>query len=142
MSLSNVLPYFRSVMNSLNHSEWKDALSDDNIPSNLLDRAYHLLLEDASPIKQNQDVIEINQPISVKLYVKGFRTTSDGRDRAVLFQEGVIKKALEDARRCTTYVGIKNVLFVGGGIRELSSDNDNIMRVTLNFNCIVMMANA
>lgn len=142
MSLTKVIPYFRTVMDTLGHKEWKDALADDNIPSTVLDRSYHILMGDASNIKQNQDAIEVNQPIAVKLFVKGYRQTADGRDRAITYQEAIIKKALEDARRCQTYEGIKNVIFQNGGITELSSDNDNTMRVTLNFNCIVIMANA
>ncbi len=129
-------------MKALNHNEWTDALNDENIPSTIIDRSYHLLLGDASNIKQNQDLIEINQPISVKLYIKGYRDTADGRNRAIVHQEAIVKKALEDARRCQTYDGIKNVTFQGGGINELSADNDNTMRVTMNFNCIVLMANA
>jgi hypothetical protein len=137
-----VLPYFRTAINTLNHTEWKDAFSDDNIPSTLIDRSYHLLLTDSSTIKQNQDLIEINQPISVKLYVKGYRNTSDGRDRAIGYQEALIKEILETDRRAASYSGIKNVLYLGGGLEELSQDNDNLIRVTLNFNCYVIMAAA
>lgn len=143
MSLTSVLPYFRSVMTtSLNHKEWKEAFADDNIPSTIIDRSYHLLLGDTSNIKQNQDLIEITQPVSVKLYVKGYRNTSDGRDRAVEYQEAIIKEALETDRRATTYSGIKNVIYQGGGLTELAVDNDNLIRVTLNFNCHVIMAAA
>ena len=143
MSLTSVLPYFRSVMTTaLNHREWKDAFSDDNIPSTIIDRSYHLLLGESSNIKQNQDLIEVLQPVSVKLYIKGFRDTSEGRDRAVQYQEAAIKEALETDRRGAAYTGIKNVLYQGGGLTELSTDNDNLIRITLNFNCHVIMAAA
>lgn len=143
MSLTSVLPYFRSVMTTaLQHKEWKDAFSDDNIPSTIIDRSYHILLGDTSNIKQNQDLIEVNQPVAVKLYIKGFRDTSDGRDRAVQYQEAAIKETLETDRRAAAYTGIKNVTYVGGGLTELSADNDNLIRITLNFNCHVIMAAA
>lgn len=129
-------------MTALGHQEWKDAFADDNIPSNLMNRAFHILLTDNSNVKQNQTVIEINQPVAVKLYVKGYRNTADRRDQAMVYQEAAIKKALEDDRRCQTYAGIKNVIYQGGGLTELSADDDNVIRVTMNFNCIVMMANA
>lgn len=144
MSQASVIPYFREVMTSLNHKEWKDAFSDDNIPSTIVDRSYHLLLGSGSAIKQNQEVIEINQPVSLKLYVKGYRDTADGRDRAITFMESIIKKALETDRRAAgTYAsGIKNVLLLSSDLDELDVSNDNIIRVTLNFNCIVMLANS
>ncbi len=143
MSLANVIPYFRSVMTTLNHQEWRDALADDNIPKTLLDRAFHMRLGEATTIKQNQEVIEITQPIAIQLFVKGYRNTADGRDRAVGYQDAIVKKALETDRRCAnaTYTGIKNVQFQSTAINELSNDNDNVMKVTLNFNCIVMVAN-
>src|SRR5690606_922977 len=118
------------------------AFSDDNIPSTIIDRSYHLLLGESSNIKQNQDLIEVLQPVSVKLYIKGFRDTSEGRDRAVQYQEAAIKEALETDRRGAAYTGIKNVLYQGGGLTELSTDNDNLIRITLNFNCHVIMAAA
>lgn len=142
MSLTSVVPYFRTAMNSLNHTEWKDAFSDDNIPSTLMDRAYHILVSETNNIKQNQDLIELEQAVSVKLYVKGYRTTSDGRDRAITYQENVIKEILETDRRAASYSGIKNVKYTGGGLTELSQDNDNLIRITLNFNCHVIMAAA
>jgi hypothetical protein len=142
MSLTNVVPYFQGVMNSLGHKEWRDALADDNIPRTLIDRSYHLQLGEASTIKQNQDLIEIMQPVVVKLYVKGYRSTWEGRDKALQFEEAIIRTALSEARRHQAYVGIRNVLFLSGSVAELSTDNDNTMRVTINFNCYLIMASA
>ncbi len=140
MSLTKVVPYFRTVMTTLGHKEWKDALDDTNIPSTVLDRSFHIMVGDSTPIKQNQDLIEINQAMSISLFVKGYRDTATGRDQALTYQEAIIRKALEDARRATTYDGVKNVKYAGGNISELSDTNNNVMRLTMNFNCFVIMA--
>lgn len=130
-------------MKSLDHKEWKDALSDDNIPSTIQDRCYHLLLGQASNIKQSHTAIEIMQPVSIKLYVKGYRDTNEGRDKAVTYQDAVIKRALVESRRNgSSYPGVKNVIFVDSAIEQMSSDNDNVFRVTMNFSCYLTMASA
>ena len=142
MSITNVVPYFRTVMNSLGHREWTDAFNDDDIPRTVLDRSYHIELGALANDKQNQDLIEVVQSVAVKLYVKGFRNTADGRDKSAQYMDAIIKKALEDDRRAQSYAGVKNVRLVGGDIGELSTDNDNAMRVTINFNCHLIMANS
>jgi len=127
---------------SLGHTEWKDAFADDNIPSTLINRAYHLLLGESTKLKQNQDLIEVNQQVSVKLYVKGYRDTNERRTKAIEYLEAAIKETLETDRRAAAYNGIKNVTYVSGGLSEYSVDNDNLIRITMNFNCHVIMAAA
>ncbi len=142
MSLQAPIAYFRTILNSLGHKEWKDAFSDDNIPSTVLDRMYHLLLGEASSIKQNQDMIELTAPMAIKLYVKGYKDPVDGRDKAAAYFDNILKNALAADNRVTQTNGIKNITFVGGGLSELDVDNDNIIKVTMNFNCFITMATA
>lgn len=141
MSLTNVKPYFRTVLKELGHREWKDAFNDENIPGTVLNRSYHLKLGDSSPIgTQDSNLIKISQPITIKLYVKGYRNVNEGVDTAVEYAEAIIKKALGDVRRSTSYTGIMNVTFGGKTQNELSTDNDNVIKVELNFNCVVLLA--
>lgn len=138
---SQVLPYFRAVMKALGHTEWKDPLNDENIPDTIINRAYHLRLGDASSIKQNQTAIEVNQPIQVRLFVKGYKASNETRDRAVEFMDAIVQRSLNEARRnASTYTGIKNVSLVNSLVDELAQSNDNTMRVTVNFNVYLIMA--
>ncbi len=140
MSLTKVVPYFRTVMTTLGHKEWKDALDDTNIPSTILNRAFHIMPTEASSLKQNQDAIEIEQAVAVKLYVKGFSNTAAGRDLAMQYQEDVIRSALTDSTRAQLYPGLKNVKFSGSNLTELSANNNDVIRVTMNFKCFIIMA--
>ncbi len=141
MSMSAPVSYFRSVMNNLGFKEWPDAFADDNIPATLIDRQYHLQLSDAANLKQNQDIIDFSCPIAVKFFIKGFRTTAEGRDKATAYFDNVLKASLLASTRCTQTNGIKNVIFDGGNIATIG-DNDNLVKVTMNFNCILMLATA
>lgn len=137
MSLASVIPYFQTVMNELGHTEWTDAFNFENIPSTVIDRAYHLTLESGTGIKQNQNDIETQQPISVRLFVKGFRDPAEGRDRAVGYVEDVIQKALSASRRLTG--GLKNVQLQNMSYQAFGDTNDNIVMATLNFNTLVLL---
>ncbi len=138
MSLSQVLTYGRTAMIALQHTEWKDALPTgsevDNVPSTKLDRAFHIRLGACGPTRQNQTLIELNAPLEVILFVKGYKDTAAGRDRAAGYLTEIITTFLQNDRRIASVASIKNVLFVSGDIKELSSDNDNAFMVVCNFN--------
>jgi hypothetical protein len=140
MSLAAPVTYFRTVMNALSHKEHKDAFNDENIPSTALHRSYHLYLEQASIVNQNQSVIEVLQPIRVRLFVKGYRDPWTGRETALGYADSILKSALAPTRRHTQTSGIKNVTFISGQPTELSIDNDNVIQMELNFNCLVLLS--
>ncbi len=139
MSITNVIPYFRSILKGLGHKEWEDAFNNDNIPSTILNNAFHLRLGDGTPIKQNMHLIEMEQPIKVSLFLKGYLKPALGRDNAVKACEAVMKKALNAETRTSEFVGIKNVLFSGFRVGELAIENDNVIRAEIDFNCVVYL---
>jgi hypothetical protein len=54
MSLTSVRPYFRTHCNALGFTEWMDGFNIENIPSTLIDMAYHIGPPQTTGISNNQ----------------------------------------------------------------------------------------
>lgn len=139
MSLEQVRPYFRTVMNNLGYTEWTDGFNWQNIPSTVVDGSYHMELLEASGLKQNQNDIEIEQPIVVRLFVKGFRDPAAGIDLSMEKLVGIIKEALKSSQR-TLGTYLKNVKFVSASPEPFGESNDNMVMMRMQFDTLVILA--
>jgi hypothetical protein len=125
-------------MTELGFLEWTDGFNWQNIPSTVVDGTYHLELLDANGIKQNQNDIEIEVPIVIRLFVKGFRDPAAGIDDAVLKCQSIITKALKPSTRLTG--DLKNVTFSSAVPEPFGESNDNLIMMRIEFNTLVILA--
>lgn len=140
MKLSDVLPFFRTQLNALQYKEWVDSFNFDNIPSTILDRRYHLELNDALGVRNNQLDQECNAPVTVRVFFKAFRNTSAARDFAVTKGQELIEAILQPEVRVADYAdGIKNIVFDSMLIEDAIVSNDNITVLTLGFTALVYL---
>ena len=138
MSLSLVKPYFVARCEEVGLQRHPDPFNESNIPSTLIDYAYQLNLTTASIRKMNQNDLELDAPIEVIFYVKGYRDPDSGQDDAISKAEELIVACEAPSLRLGT--GLKNVIFQTMAIESLDATNDNIIRVRLNFNTITILA--
>ena len=131
MSMTLVKPYFKARCIAVGLKEHKDAFNQENIPSTYLDNTFHVLLGDFSGIKLNQSDQEINCSVSVSFWIKGFKTPSEGLDRAVSKSEQLLKETLKNSNRLGQC--LKNIVFNDVSYTALSDDNDNAIKCTMNF---------
>jgi len=140
MKLSDVLPFFRSQLNALQYKEWTDSFNFENIPSTILDRRYHLELNDALGVRNNQLDQECNAPVTIRIFFKAFRDTSAARDLAIKKGQEIIETVLKPEVRVTDYAdGIKNIVFDSMLIEDAIVSNDNITVLTLGFTALVFL---
>lgn len=138
MSLTKVIPYFKDRCKAKGLTENVDAFGTE-IPSTIRDRSFHVVLGDVG-VKQslNQHGLVLSSPVSVYVWIKGYRNPAEARDSAIALGEALIRDCLLAANRFS--VDIKNIEFNNMVIEPLSVDNDNIAQLTLGFNAVVGMA--
>ena len=98
MGLTTVRPYFKARMESLGYREWKDNFNFENIPSSQLEKVYHLATENGSGIRDNQADQEIEMPIEIRFFKKGYRYVSEAYDSSIESAQGAIKEREERQR--------------------------------------------
>lgn len=137
MSLSSVRSYFRSRCLAVGLKEHADAFNEENIASTYLDNSFHVMLNGFSGIKLNQNDQEVRCGVIVSFWIKGFRNPTEGLDRAVSKSELLIKETLKNSNRLGQC--LKNVVFLDVAYAALSEDNDNAIKVTLNFEALTIL---
>lgn len=140
MSMINAREYIRSRAKSLGLSEWKDGFDSSNLPDTILDKSFWLDMSDiASGIRRDQIDYEINFPISVRLFRKGYRTPADAIDDSIALIENLIKAVCAPAQANAQKNGIIGVTFDTSRIEPISASNNNSVVATVTFNFFVIL---
>lgn len=137
MSFEVVRPYFKTRCENVGLVEHDDAFNLDNIPDSILDDSFHVAFNSFLGVKSNQNDQEVSVPVTVVFYKKGFRYPNEGVDSALIKAEALIKEVQSPTNRLGTT--IKNVTTVDGNIEPISLANDNIIRVRIVFNVILVL---
>jgi hypothetical protein len=119
----DVREYFRTILNSLGFREWKTAFSYDNIPSSILNESYHLTVEPIVGGPANHQCHEFDCPITLRVFLKGFRDESESVDAAMEVMQNILCAVLDSKVRLGS--NIKDVVANSVQPIPLSSTNDN-----------------
>lgn len=139
MSFTLVKPYFRTACEAVSLRKHPDPFNENNIPSTIIDYSYQLNFNSPASLRKfNQNDLELDCPIEVIFYVKGYRDPDLGQDQALAKAEELILQAETAALRLGTC--IKNVIFQTMRTEQLATSNDNVIRVRLTFNTITSLA--
>lgn len=139
MSMTACKAYFRTQANAIGLKEWKDGFSFSNIPSNIIDKSYHLESGPGVGVKLNQNDQEINFQMIVRIFVKGFRDPASGIDTAIALTEDLLEQALDPATRLTQTTGIKQVTFESVNFEPPIGDNDNLVIASVQFRVLTIL---
>jgi len=131
MSVTAVIPLFRTQMDGLGYNEWTDAFNIENIPSTIIDGSYHIEVGNGSGGVINQHVQNISMPIVLRLFRRGFRDSASMRDEMLGELETIICNILAPAIRLS--VSVKNIEFDGFTLEPLDESNDNSAILEMNF---------
>ena len=84
MSLSKVRTYFRNQFTATDSKfkEWDDAFNSANIPSNIIDKAYHITYSVPSSDPFSTHLTD-NVEVSVSVFFKGYKKPTDTLDMAM-----------------------------------------------------------
>lgn len=136
MSISLIRPYVTKQLTTLGYIEWDDAFGEDNIPSTLVDRAFHQRMGRISGVGLNQETLEYITTFEIKIYFKGFNNPEQAVDQSLIECEGVIVKMLDIVDYTTA--GIKGITFNALNVDPFDQTlNDNLVVATLEFDARV-----
>src|SRR3990167_8307594 len=138
MSFRDVKAYFKARLVTVDPKlrEHLDGFNQENIPNNLLDKSWHLLDETTGRISQSQTCLLVNYPISLSVWLKGYKNPVGALDTARDLSEAIIKECLKHSNRATQPI-IKNILFETMELSPLAQSNDNTIKITLRFIALV-----
>ena len=137
MSTTAVLPLFRTRLNGLGYREWTEAFNIENNPSTILDKSYHLEINDSTSVVINQHVLTITMPLTVRIFRKGFRDNSAMRDEMLAEMESFVCDILLPNVRFGS--AVKNIVFNGFSLLPLDESNDTSVVLEMSFSTQVML---
>jgi hypothetical protein len=126
---------FRTVLDSIGFNEWKDGFNTEDIPSSLIDGAYHLTSYSASAVSHNHTDLSVEQRIQVTVWRKGYKDFASGIDALNQDADLIFGTLLAPSNRLTP--ALKSIKFVSMTIEPLAVSNDNSAKLTLDFDCLV-----
>lgn len=131
MSLTAVRTYFRTRLNSLGYSEWDDGFNYENIPENIIDKAYHIENFEGEKVSLNQTDLEIDMKVVTRVYFKGFRTIKEALDMADEKIETILVEVLKPTNRLTGTSGLRDIQLDGFVKLPLAESNDNTILIEI-----------
>lgn len=140
MSLASIKPYFSSKLSGFGYTEWNDGFGEDNIPSNLIDKAFHQRVLSINAASINQESYEMLVNHQIKIFFKGFNDPALAIDESLVASQSIISSCLKLSDY--TQAGIKGLFFDQMSIDPYDDQaNDNVVVATLQFsvrvfNCI------
>ena len=140
MSLTASRSYLRARAEAIGLREWKDGFNFSNIPSNILNKSFHIQSNLGVGVKSNMSDQEINFAHTVRIFAKGFRDAAAGIDSAIALAEYYIKECVNVQRRVGQENGIKNVVFESVSFDAGDSSNDNLVVASITFRIFVVLA--
>ena len=139
MSLKQSYNYFRARCKVVGLREWSDGFNSDNIPSSIIDKSYHIKQGQITGIKLNQNDQEVNFPIVLEVFVKGFRDPYSAIETSAELVEDILIECLKATNRVTQGNGIKNITFESAIFEPISANNDNAVKTTINFRVLSIL---
>lgn len=142
MSYALCKAYFRARVAELPTGtfgkEWTDTFNIENIPANVIDKAWHLSSPDATSNQRNQVDLVQRQPIRFQALFKGLREVEGGFEKAEAAAKLLIQKVVDPTIATIQGNELKNVEFRTKSISPQSGTNDNLVLLTLDFDVLLV----
>lgn len=138
MSIKAPREVFKSIMSSLGYREWRKSFDPDNLPKTLADKSFHLQVDGPSGVKQNQNDLEVNIPVTVTIAQKGYADEAKASEALETALERILLEALKPSRRIGSD-GIKNIIFNDARPEPIAPSNDNVILYKVSFTCLVIL---
>ena len=140
MSFAALKPYFQDRMATVDPElkEWEDAFNIENIPSNILDKSWHIAVGSANYTGTAHTCVHFSCPITLSVFFKGYRVPKEAVDSALVMADAIVKECVKPLNRLNQ-ANIKNVLPSLVNVRELGQSNDNVAVLEISFSCEVVI---
>jgi hypothetical protein len=134
MSLTAPVPYAVRELEKLGFKEWEEPFDHENIPSNLIDRAFNIEVGPITGITKENVAQSVEMSLTVRTYFKGFRSPAKARDEAIVRCDEIISDMINPSNFRNFSPPITGVFFDTGAIEPLDNEqNDNVVIAVLSF---------
>lgn len=139
MSFTAIRTYIRTVMATVDsdHREWTDGFNIDNIPETIINKSWHLRHNPVSPQTINQNCFKLDYPVTLNVFLLAGLDVSAGIDSANSLGQSIYQECLDHSNRLgitgSSTAKIVNIIPGSMSINEYSSDNDNTIRLQIDF---------
>ena len=137
--IATALNYAQARMEALGYEEWEDDFNHENIPQNKLEDVYQIEVGSISGGQQNQYDLEILVPLKVYFFVAPKRDVLANRDSALSALDTLVAAFVLGSNRLAYGSGLKDVRFKNAALEKLADSNDNGMKVTAEFDALVII---
>ena len=138
MALLDVRTYFKARLEALGFTQWADPLNVENIPSHILENSYHIESDSGSVVSHNQYDMQLEIPVVVTIFKKGFRDVEQGFENAITAIENIIKECCK-AENAKAQTNIKDVELENYSLQAIDTTNDNVIKCNINFKVILIL---
>lgn len=132
MAWTDVRPFFNNILEAKGFHVWPDGFDITNIPTNVLERAYHVSIGTVTGGPSNQRDQLSSMSIQVQFFIKGYRDPSSAIDQAIGEAEEIVKEVIRPSQRTAT-AGIGNIVFASVDFNRLNDSNDNAILAIMGF---------
>lgn len=133
MSIILVKTYFKNIGLQRGMKEHKNPFSWEDIPANAIDRMFHIESRQSTVVSQNQIDLEMEMPVSVRLFLRGYNQVYEAEDKIKKEMESYFTAALKVENRLAQPNYIKNVKLISFSIDPFAQSNDNWIVGRLDF---------
>lgn len=140
MAFVDLKPYFQARMKVVDPDlrEWEDSFSIENIPAQIVDKAWHIRVEPTSYIGTAHECMNFSAPVTLRVCLKGYKYPYEAIDSAHVLADAIIKECCKASNRLSQ-ANIKNVLPNLVSVREIGQSNDNIVVLEISLNCQIIL---
>jgi hypothetical protein len=138
VTLGGVRDFLRARLDALGYREHEDAFNFSNVPSTVLDRAYHLECGTMQVAPPDGRLHTFTFPITARFYFKGYRNPSEAVDAALAEGQTILSDLLDPEVRLQTE-GLKNIRLTSVSPQPLQNTNDNAIILEINLNTLCMV---
>ena len=138
MAFSDILPYFRTRMESLGFErEHEDAFNIDNVGSYLEDQTFHLEVGSFSAGAVDHQCQQVDCPVTLRIFEDGKTDPWTKRDEAISSGQTIVEDIANHSN--ATSAALQNVIFNGMSMEPTDVSNDNSFILVLEFTAIVVI---
>jgi hypothetical protein len=133
MTLGEIRPFFASKIAALDLKEWPDGFNYANIPSNVLNKMFHVELGQVSANTFEQQCHSFRMPLTIRVFFKGYGSPQTAKDTAMTKANEILNALLKPSMRLTEGTNLKDIRPVTVRPVPLADSNDNSLILELVF---------
>lgn len=140
MSFASIRTYLNANLPTVDSDlkEWTDGFNTENIPETILHKAYHITFNPTVPVSVNQNCFQVDYPVTLNVFWVAGLDVSSAIDSVNVLGQSIYQELLKHSNRLgisgTSTARTVNIIPGAMSINQLNADNDNSIRLQMEFN--------